>query len=109
MSRLAARSRKKVDPFYLTKEWEKVRHQALIRDNYTCGKCGVKCLGKKRGKPSPNVDHIQPRKEHPARAMELSNLRTLCRSCHSKITMADNHGKNKPEIGLDGYPVITGG
>ena len=108
ISRAAARRQKKVDPFYLTKAWEQVRHQALKRDNYTCEKCGVKCLGKKRGAPAPNVDHIVPRKKDPSRELDLSNLRTLCRACHSRITAADNHGRTMPEIGLDGFPVITG-
>jgi len=108
LPRAAARRAKRVDPFYLTRAWESVRLQALRRDDYTCQKCGVKCLGKKRKAPSPNVDHIIPRKQDPRLALELSNLRTLCGPCHSKITIADMHGKEKPEIGLDGFPVITG-
>ena len=109
ITRLQARAGKKVDPFYRSKEWEQVRYQALLRDKYLCEKCGTKCLGKKFNRPSPNVDHIIPRKERPDLELKLSNLRTLCRSCHSKITMADINGRDKIEIGVDGFPVSTGG
>ena len=105
MSRIAARSTKKVDPFYLTKAWESVRKQALTRDGYRCSICGVLCLGKKRNKPSPHVDHILPRKERPDLELDLSNLRIACHPCHSKITMLDRISKGKPEIGVDGYVI----
>ena len=96
---------KQVDPFYLSKEWEKVRTLAIKRDGYTCQLCGVKCLGRKRNKPSPHVDHIQPLKDNPELALELSNLRTLCGSCHSSITLKARHAQNKIQIGVDGYPI----
>ena len=99
------RSSKKVDPYYLTPEWEALRRQVLKRDNYICNHCGVKCLGKKRNKPSPHVDHTIPRKE--GGKDTLDNLRLLCHSCHSKTTANARHGKDRPQIGLDGYPVIT--
>ena len=105
MSRIAARSTKKVDPFYLTKAWESVRKQALTRDGYRCAHCQVLCLGKKRNKPSPHVDHIKPRKQHPELALDIANLRTLCHSCHSKVSAYDK--QDRPAIGLDGYPVVT--
>jgi 5-methylcytosine-specific restriction protein A len=102
----AGRRDKKTNPFYLSKEWEAVRYQALLRDNYTCLHCKVKCLGKKRDKPSPHVDHIVPVKEDPSLKLELGNLRTLCHSCHSKVSAASK--ANRPEIGADGYPVFSG-
>ena len=105
ITRLQARAGKKVDPFYRSKEWEQVRYQALLRDKYLCEKCGTKCLGKKFNRPSPNVDHIIPRKERPDLELSLGNLRTLCGPCHSRLTIMDTHGKGKPEIGPDGYPV----
>ena len=106
---ISSRTSKQVDPFYLTPEWETLRRQVLKRDDYTCKHCGIKCLGRKRNKPSPHIDHIEPRREAPAKAMLLSNLRTLCHSCHSKTTANARHGKDRPTIGLDGYPVPGGG
>jgi 5-methylcytosine-specific restriction protein A len=108
LPRAAARRHKKADPFYLTKAWEKKRLEVLRRDKYLCQKCGVKCIGKKRGGASPHIDHIIPRSKNKGLELALSNLRTLCHSCHSKITVADNHGRDMPEIGIDGYPVTTG-
>jgi len=98
---------KQVDPFYLTSEWQALRLQALRRDQYLCQHCKAKCIGKKRGGVSPHVDHIETIRDRPDLKLSLSNLRTLCHSCHSKVTANARHGKNKPEIGLDGYPVIT--
>ena len=93
------------DRFYKSKEWEALRLKRLRRDKYVCQECGSKCFGKKRGGISPNVDHIIPRKVMPAKAMDIDNLRTLCQSCHSRLTISDMHGKSKPEIGSDGYPL----
>ena len=104
-SRAAARSGKKTDPFYHTKQWEKIRLERLRLDDWKCQKCGTVCGGKKRKQPSPHVDHIVPRLEDKSKALDIDNLRTLCHSCHSKVTIASTHGRNKPEIGQDGYPI----
>jgi 5-methylcytosine-specific restriction protein A len=96
---------KQVNPFYRSKQWEALRTTALRRDNYTCTKCGVLCLGKKKKSPSPNVDHILPISKRPDLKLNLDNLRTLCSSCHSRLTISDNHGRNKPQISEDGYPI----
>jgi 5-methylcytosine-specific restriction endonuclease McrA len=93
------------DPFYLTKRWKKLRAQVIRRDGYICQECKAKCLGKKHNKPAPEVDHIHQRKTHPHLAYDPSNLRTLCKPCHSRRTMLDNIGNTKPKIGIDGYPV----
>ena len=95
---------KHADPFYNSQEWEAVRHLALKRDRYYCQTCGALCLGKKRGKPNPHVDHVIPRKEKPEWALKLANLQVLCHSCHSRKSILDTMAKEKPMIGLDGYP-----
>lgn len=51
----------------------------LKRDNYTCQLC------KKRG-GELQVDHIQPWSEYVELRFDINNCRTLCRSCHYKIT-----------------------
>ena len=99
------RSQKVADRFYLSPKWKDTRLKVLRRDRYICQECGCKCLGKKLGRPSPEVDHVLPRKEYPQLAYDMGNLRTLCKSCHSKRTMMDNIGRDKPLIGPDGYPV----
>ena len=89
----------------MSKEWKAARLLALRRDNWTCVLCEVKCLGKARGRPSPQVDHIEPITERPDLKLTLSNLRTLCPSCHSRHTILGTIGKTRPEIGPDGYPL----
>jgi 5-methylcytosine-specific restriction protein A len=95
------------DPFYRTPEWRDIRYKAILRDKYICQHCGVKCIGKKRGGPSPEVDHIVPVKKDASKRLDLGNLRTLCHSCHNKVTAADK--ADRPEIGADGYPVFSEG
>ena len=100
---MSKRSTKVANPFYMSNEWKALRLQALRRDRYICQHCGAKCLGKAKGMPSPQVDHIKTIRERPDLKLSLGNVRTLCHSCHSRHTMADQ--LNKPEIGLDGWPI----
>ena len=67
--------------FYHSKEWKKLRHEALERDNYLCIEC------KKRGiiTPANTVHHIKPLRIDPKNAEDLSNLETVCRACHNKL------------------------
>lgn len=59
-----------------------VRQQALRRDNRECQEC------KRQGRVTVNdgrpleVDHIKEITTHPALALTLSNVRTLCHRCH---------------------------
>ena len=85
---------KKANPFYSTGAWKKLRQEALERDHYECTWC------KQEGKVTKEqleVDHILELNLHPEFALELSNLRTLCKTCHNK-----RHGrfvgmKSKPK------------
>jgi 5-methylcytosine-specific restriction endonuclease McrA len=49
----------------------------LLRDNYQCQMCGAVVHGK-----LAHVDHIVPKSK--GGSDEVSNLRCLCVSCHSK-------------------------
>lgn len=62
------------------KEWKEIRKKARKRDNFTCRRCGIKEreLGQKL-----DVHHIVPLNE--GGRNDLSNLVTLCRSCHSLV------------------------
>lgn len=62
--------------------YKNLRKQTFIRDNFTCQMCKV------RG-GSLEMDHIKEWKNYPELRYELSNCRTLCKSCH-KLT--DNYG-----------------
>ena len=96
------------NPFYLSKRWKDTRLKVLRRDRYICQECGAKCLGKSRGLPSPQVDHTIDLKKAPELAYTMSNLKTLCPSCHSRKTMNEIHSRGKPLIGEDGYVIEEG-
>jgi 5-methylcytosine-specific restriction protein A len=64
-------------------KWRNTRRRILRRDGYRCVMCG--------SPDNLSVDHIIPRvvrvdnRDH--------NLRTLCQSCHDKVTV---HGRRVP-------------
>ncbi|WP_425283400.1 HNH endonuclease [Methyloceanibacter marginalis] len=62
-----------------TKRWKALRLQALRRDRWRCP-CGA---------PAREVDHVLPVRTHPELSYELSNLRSLCSSCHSRKTITE--------------------
>ena len=72
------RSAKRKDPFYSSKEWQRLRYKTL-RANPDCD-CG---------QPADTVDHIKSRRTHPFLQLDPLNLRTMCRSCHSARTIKD--------------------
>jgi 5-methylcytosine-specific restriction protein A len=65
------------DPFYNSTAWKKTRTAAKKRDGYQCTQCGAS------GVPL-DVDHIVSWRQRPDLALELSNLRTVCRRCHNR-------------------------
>ena len=55
--------------------WQELRQQALEQDNYKCGNCG--------STRNLHVHHIVPLSK--GGSNEPGNLRTLCRTCHTKL------------------------
>ncbi|CYU68823.1 HNH endonuclease [Streptococcus suis] len=71
----------KSNPFYKTYKWQQKRLEALKRDKYRC----VWCY--EAGKLTTTrleVDHIEELEKNPDKALDLTNLRTLCKDCHNK-------------------------
>lgn len=67
--------------FYASQLWRSLRSQALERDHYECVWC------REEGKVTTNnleVDHIKELEYYPEYALDLDNLRTLCKECHNK-------------------------
>lgn len=60
------------------RRWPALRIQAKDRDGWKCVKCG--------STQRLEVDHIQPVRKRPDLSFVLSNLQTLCASCHTKKT-----------------------
>ena len=77
---------------YNRKAWKLVRMQALVRDDFMCVHCklrGVDTI-------ATEVDHIIELSSDIALAYELSNLQSLCHSCHMKKTAKEV--KNRGEL-----------
>jgi hypothetical protein len=62
-----------------------MQKQVFERDNYTCQLCG--------SKGDLQVDHIQSWAKYVEQRFEMDNCRTVCASCHYKIT----YGRPMPE------------
>ena len=69
--------RDELGKFYKSKLWNKVRENALRRDNYLCCNCG---------RPAEVVHHIEhlslANVNDPNISLNLNNLRSLCADCH---------------------------
>ena len=84
--------------FYDRVEWARARKQALHAANYRCQRCGTSLVGLGRG---VHVHHRKELKAAPALRSEPLNLRSLCRSCHTK---EHNEARRPPAVNVDGTP-----
>ena len=77
---------KESEPFYHSKEWKKVRADALQRDFGMCQDCMDKFRAGIIRKPrrAVMVHHIIPRSERPDLELVMDNLRSLCAKCHEE-------------------------
>ena len=73
---------------YRSPRWRAYRRRVLFRDRYRCRACG------RTGRLE--VDHVKPRREHPERAWDISNLQALCRGCHIAKTRRENQQRRRP-------------
>lgn len=64
--------------FYISREWRKVRIDALIKNGRSCCVCGRSA----KDGIVLHVDHIKPRSKFPELELELSNLQILCEDCN---------------------------
>jgi 5-methylcytosine-specific restriction enzyme A len=79
--------------------WERVRLRALKRDQYLCQDC---LKNDDRYVPAEHVDHVKrfTGKSDPRR-LDLNNLRSLCRPCHSRKTVLSDGGWGHPKKALE--------
>src|SRR4051812_1432727 len=66
--------------WYKTGRWQSLRRAILVRDGYTCRKCGTTASGRK-GEVA--ADHIKPHRGDPNLFWDPANLQCLCTRCHS--------------------------
>jgi 5-methylcytosine-specific restriction endonuclease McrA len=91
------------DPFYYSAPWRELRAKALRNAGGVCQWChrSVRRPGAAR------VDHIQTRRDFPALALVLSNLRVLCVDCDGK-RHADKGGRVHDGADANGWPSSPG-
>jgi 5-methylcytosine-specific restriction endonuclease McrA len=65
---------------YHSPQWKVIRERVLIRDKYTCVKCGHM---------ANTVDHIIPVKQRPMLALDMDNLQSMCESCHNSKSASE--------------------
>ena len=79
-----ARERQKeieeAEAFYRSAEWQLIRKQVIEEQGAVCQECGVGITDEF----DLTVDHVNPRSRFPDGALDVSNLRVLCRRCNSR-------------------------
>jgi 5-methylcytosine-specific restriction endonuclease McrA len=68
-------------------DWRRVRAEHLAAHPF-CAHCG--------SGGDLQVDHVESIAKRPDLRLDPSNLRTLCRSCHGRVSAAARHGKPEP-------------
>lgn len=76
--------------------WRKLRRVKLDRDPLC-----QHCLERDRTEAATEVDHITPIEDGGAR-LDLANLQSLCKSCHSKKTARDVRARVGRRGGIGG-------
>ena len=87
---LSTREQRQV--FYQSSDWRNLRNYVISIEPF-CRQCkaeGYIILAEE-------VDHIIDIVDNPSKALDISNLQPLCRSCHSRKTMKTTQKKKKGE------------
>ncbi len=77
--------------FYNSKEWQRARQQAIIRDHSFC----QACLREGRHTRMNVVDHIIELQDNYALRSTLSNLECLCHPCHNRKTRREQQRRQQ--------------
>ncbi len=73
--------------WYHTAPWKALRWAVLVRDGFTCQRCGLI-----EARPSKLVaDHKRPHRGDAALFWDEANLQTLCATCHSGAKQREEH------------------
>lgn len=80
------RNKREWRAWYHTKRWKRMRWAVLLRDEFTCRRCGDQLILKTR---TLVADHIVPHRGDEALFWDERNLQTLCASCHSGAKQRD--------------------
>ena len=70
--------------FYGSPEWRRLRKECLDRDNHECQWCKADGRVTMSSDAVLEIDHIKELEFYPEYALDINNLRTLCKDCHNK-------------------------
>lgn len=79
--------------------WDRIR-ATVLSDEPLCRPC--RQVG--RITAATEVDHVVPKAK--GGGDEAGNLQPICKACHADKTIRDRGQVPRPEIGLDGWPVV---
>lgn len=65
--------------FYRSRAWRQIREQVLERDHHECVWCAKEGKVTTKDRLTLEVDHIEELQDNPERALDIENLRALCR------------------------------
>lgn len=80
--------------FYHSPAWRRIRRLALQQDRYLC----QDCLDNRIAAKAAEVHHIKPLEQYPDLALDLGNLRCLCRDCHEQAKKQKGRPKQLPPV-----------
>ncbi|CQR24589.1 HNH endonuclease [Streptococcus varani] len=77
-------SRESRRQFYTSTAWRKLRRKVLIRDHFECQWCAAEGKVTMSDQSILEVDHIKELEHYPEFALDIDNLRTLCKEHHNQ-------------------------
>lgn len=81
--------------FYASSEWKTLRRACLERDHYECQWCREQGKLTSQYDSILEIDHIKELEFYPELALDIDNLRTLCKDCHNKRHDRMNYRGNR--------------
>lgn len=82
-------------------QWQKAR-AGYLKKHPLC----VYCERQGRVTPAEVVDHIRPHRGDMGLFWDKDNWQALCKHCHDSIKKQEESGKQRPAIGIDGWPIF---
>lgn len=70
-------------PFYNSMEWKLLRRQAMVRDGFTCERCGARAT-----EVHHEIELTPENISDPSISLNLKLLHSLCHHCHTSITQS---------------------
>ncbi|HEM3878449.1 HNH endonuclease signature motif containing protein [Streptococcus suis] len=70
--------------FYNSSPWRNLRREVLERDHYECQWCAAEGKVTTVDRDVLEVDHIKELEYYPEYALDIDNLRTLCKYHHNQ-------------------------